>query len=68
VILSTRLEGSDLTALTYSGTRHQFLVYKTSRLSLPSNSEYSVSQLKMMLTEVEKILGRAIAVDEWNNL
>jgi len=52
----------------YSGTRHQFLVYRTARLSLPSNPEYSVPQLKMMLSEVEKILGRTIAVDEWNNL
>jgi hypothetical protein len=42
-------------------------VYRTTRLSLPSNPEYSVPQLKMMLNEVEKILGRTISVDEWNN-
>jgi hypothetical protein len=44
------------------------LVYRTARLSLPSNPEYSIPQLKMMVSEVEKILGRTIAVDEWNNL
>jgi hypothetical protein len=67
VILSTRLENLDLMALT-PGTRHQFLVFKTARLALPSNPEYSIPQLKMMLSEVEKILGRTIVVDEWNNL
>jgi hypothetical protein len=44
------------------------LVYRTARLSLPSNPEYSVPQLKMMVSEVEKILGRTISADEWNNL
>ena len=52
----------------YSGARHQFLVYRTTRLSLPSNPEYSIPQLKMMVTEIEEILGRAISADEWNNL
>jgi len=37
-------------------------------MAIPSNSEYSVPQLKMMLAEVEKVLGRTISVDEWNNL
>jgi hypothetical protein len=52
----------------YSGTRHQFLVYRTARLSLPSNPEYSIPQLKMMLSEVEEIIGRIISADEWNSL
>ena len=52
----------------YSGTRHQFLIYGTDRLAVPSNSEYSVPQLKMMLAELEKILGRTISLEEWNNL
>ncbi|PIX23078.1 MAG: hypothetical protein COZ69_09450 [Deltaproteobacteria bacterium CG_4_8_14_3_um_filter_45_9] len=52
----------------YSGTRHQFLVYRTTRLSLPSNPEYSIPQLKMMLNEVEGIIGRTISPDEWNSL
>jgi len=52
----------------YSGTRHQFFVYKTIRLAIPSNPEYSVPQLKMMLAEVEKIIERAISAKEWNDL
>ena len=52
----------------YSGARHQFMVHQNHRLSLPLNVEYSVPQLRMMLNEVEAILGRAITVDEWNRL
>ena len=52
----------------YSGTRHQFMVYKQHRLAIPSNAEFSVSQLRMMLREVEQILERRITVDEWNKL
>ncbi len=52
----------------YSGSRHQFLVLKNNRLTVPSNSEYSVPQLRMMLREVAEILGREIAADEWNKL
>jgi hypothetical protein len=52
----------------YSGTRHQFMVYENQRLAIPSNSEYSVPQLRMMLNEAETILGRSITVDEWNRL
>ncbi len=52
----------------YSGTRHQFLVFKNYRLAIPSNSEYSVPQLKMMLREIEEIIGRKLEINEWNNL
>jgi len=52
----------------YSGTRHQFMVYEKYRLTIPSNAEYSVPQLRMMLNEVEEILGRAITVNGWNRL
>ena len=52
----------------YSGTRHQFMVYKNHRLSIPSNTEYSVPQLRMMLNEVEAILERSVTADEWNTL
>jgi hypothetical protein len=38
------------------------------RLTLPSNAEYSVPQLRMMLAEVEEILGRAISREEWSEL
>ena len=52
----------------YSGTRHQFMVYENHRLSIPSNTEYSVPQLRMMVYEVGDILGHSITVDEWNSL
>ena len=52
----------------YSGTRHHFMVYENHRLSIPSNIEYSVPQLRMMLNEVEGIIGRAITVGEWDRL
>jgi len=52
----------------YTGTRHQFMAYKEYRLAIPSNTEYSVPQLRMMINEVEGILGRVIALDEWDGL
>jgi len=52
----------------FSGTRHQFMVYEQHRLAIPSNAEYSVHQLRIMIREVEEILGRRITVDEWSRL
>lgn len=48
----------------FSGTRHQFMVYAQHRLAIPSNAEYSVPQLRMMIHEVEEIVGRKITVEE----
>jgi hypothetical protein len=52
----------------YSGAKHQFMVYENHRLTIPSNREYSVPQLRMMLHEVERIVGREIPQDEWESL
>ncbi len=52
----------------FSGARHQFLVYKTNRLTIPSNEEYSVPQLKMMLREAASMLEREISLKEWESL
>ena len=52
----------------YSGTRHQFMIWKEERLTVPSNAEYSVPQLKMMLLEITDIIEREITLDEWQNL
>jgi len=52
----------------YSVARHQFMVYEQHRLAVPSNAEYPVPQLRMMIREVEEIIGREITVDEWNRL
>lgn len=51
-----------------SGTRHQFMAYQQSRLTIPSNTEYSVPQLKMMIREIESIISRPIDTNEWNKL
>jgi len=52
----------------FSGTRHQFMVFGNYRLSIPSNAEYSVPQLRKMIREVESILSRTLASAEWNRL
>ncbi|WP_375496327.1 hypothetical protein [uncultured Nostoc sp.] len=44
------------------------MVYGQHRLTIPSNDEYSVPQLRMMIGEVEVILEREITLDEWNSL
>jgi len=44
------------------------MVFENHRLSVPSNAEYSVPQLKMMINEVESIIDRSLSADEWNNL
>jgi hypothetical protein len=44
------------------------MIYKTHRLALPSNEEYSVPQLRMMLDEVENIIEKTISLEEWDAL
>jgi len=52
----------------FSGTRHQFMIYREYRLAISSNVEYSVPQLRMMIREVEEIIGRKVTANEWNQL
>jgi len=52
----------------YSGTRHQFMVYRQHRLAIPSNAEYSVPQLRLLLREVAGILGRELTAEEWERM
>jgi hypothetical protein len=52
----------------FSGTRHPFMVISPKRLAIPSNSEYSIPQLRMLVREVENLLGREVSVEEWTNL
>lgn len=52
----------------YKGTRHEFMIYGNFRLSIPSNQDYSIPQLKMMLEEVEKVINRKISLREWESL
>jgi hypothetical protein len=51
----------------FSGTRHHFMIDGENRLAIPSNKEYSIPQLRMMLREVELILGRRITADKWDH-
>lgn len=52
----------------FAGNQHQFMVYDNHRLAIPSNVEYSIPQLRMMIGEVEMILGRPITLNEWEEL
>jgi len=52
----------------FSGAKHLFMVIGQNRLTLPSNAEYSVPQLRMMLREVGAMLGQEITLDEWSGL
>lgn len=52
----------------FSGTRHRFMTHGHYRLAIPSNAEYSVPQLRMLIREVEEITGREIKAEDWNRL
>lgn len=51
-----------------AGGRHEIMEYQNHRLAIPSNEEYSIPQLRMLLGQVEKILAREITAQEWNDL
>jgi hypothetical protein len=44
------------------------MVYQQHRLAIPSTDEYSIPQLQMMIHEIELIVCRKIAVEEWDRL
>ena len=52
----------------YSGTRHQFMISGQHRQTIPTNAEYSVPQLRLLLRQVESILARKVDLEEWNSL
>ena len=52
----------------FSGTRHQFMICGQHRQTIPTNSEYSVPQIRMLLRQVESILAQPVSLDEWNSL
>ena len=51
-----------------AGTRHSFMIYESHRLAIPSNTEYSVDKVRMMIAEVEALLGRSLTAAEWSCL
>ena len=52
----------------FSGGKHEFMVWQQQRLAIPTNVEYSVPQLRLMLREVSAIIGRSISEREWRGL
>ena len=50
------------------GGRHFYMRYGTYTLTLPTNKEYSVPQIKMLLNEIEQGINRKISLEEWENL
>ena len=50
------------------GGRHFYMRYGSKVITIPGNDEYSVSQLKMMIKEMEKLIGRKITLEEWGEL
>jgi hypothetical protein len=47
----------------FSGAGHQFMAFGSHRQTIPSNSEYSVPQVRMLVRQVESILVRSISID-----
>ena len=52
----------------YSGTRHQFMVFGQHRQTIPTNLEYSVPQIRMLLRQIESIISRPVPQKEWDSL
>ena len=52
----------------FSGTRRQFMVLGQHRQTIPSNSEFSVPQVRMLIRQIESILERPVPSDEWDTL
>jgi hypothetical protein len=50
------------------GGRHFYMRYGTYTLTIPSNREYSIPQMRMLLNEVEQGIGRRISMEEWDSL
>ncbi len=52
----------------YSGTRHQFMTFGSHRHAIPTNAEYSVPQIRMLLRQVEAIIERKISFEDWEKM
>ena len=52
----------------YSGTRHQFMTLGWHRQTIPTNTEYSVPQVRMLARQVEAIMERKISLENWESL
>jgi predicted RNA binding protein YcfA (HicA-like mRNA interferase family) len=50
------------------GGRHFYMRYGTYTLTLPSNKEYSIPQITMLLNEIERGINKRISLQQWQNL
>jgi len=50
------------------GGRHFYMRHGNFTLSLPSNTEYSVPQIKMLLKEIEVGINKKISLGDWQKL
>jgi len=50
------------------GGRHFYMRYGSFTLTLPSNSEYSVPQVKMLVNDIELGIKKRISLEEWSAL
>ena len=51
-----------------TGTRHQFKTLGFQRQTIPTNAEYSVPQVRMLVRQIEAIIGRNISLEDWEKL
>jgi hypothetical protein len=52
----------------FPGAKHKYMFYEYHRLAIPNNDEYSVNELRMMIKEIDVLIGHKISADEWGNL
>ena len=52
----------------FSGTKHLFMILSNHRLAIPSNEDYSISQVRFMLKEVESIFDKKVPLEKWDSL
>lgn len=50
------------------GGRHFYMRHGTFTLALPSNLEYSVPQIKMLVKEIEVGIKKQISLEDWHKL
>jgi len=50
------------------GGSHFFMRYGEYTLTLPSNKEYSIPQLRMLLKEIQHGIGMKISLEKWDHL
>lgn len=50
------------------GGKHFYMRYGTYTFTLPNNPEYSVTQVKALLREIELAMQKKISLEEWQNL